>query len=296
MYQDSESHHYAKAIYDSDLDWKKTYYYRDSDRPVCSLELVDDRGVILMEEYNRDGSVKSSTNLYPGYSDVNTDMHDKLDQISGKPMVYAATNRGEVCFCTAEQAKIRVDAMEDMQPEISSMNLEDVMVSTFDWDERGSKLFAECVMLLRGEDPDQKPEEVRQLVKSVSREENDDIASQLQQTIKETEDWIRQISADKNKKEKEEPAELYSYSSTDAQEQDEDVAEIMAIIHGIEERNREEQRAAKEQSYGRSLMEELKQMEKNGKKPTRYTVAGKKINSKMVHAADVFDKKHGRAV
>lgn len=309
LFQDSESHHYEKIVYDNNLDWVRTYYYdkyTDSQIPVHSIELQDDRGILLWITYDETGAVKSSTKLYPGYSEMNSEINDVLDARSGAPIVYAATSRGEVCFCTAEQAKLRGSVMETIQPTVSALNLEDVMVSTFDWDERGAQLFAECVLLLRGADAETEPDEMEPLLREAVTEtaHDADISAEYRRTVQETEAWIRQLSAHTARAEtpvEQDDNELYSYSSEFAKEQDDDLSEIMAMIHHIEVKNRPVAQPKQKKpldSEGKSLYAQLASLRESGKKmPSRYTVAGKKINSKMVHATEVFEPEKGsRAV
>lgn len=307
LFQDSDSHHYAKAVYDNNLDWVKTYYYdKDSESqiPAHSVELVDERGVLLMRSYDEAGNPKSSLKLYPGYSDINSEINDLLDQESGKPIIYATTNRGEVCFCTAEQAKLRSSAMEHIEPTISTLDLEEVMWSTYDWDERGAQLFAECVLLLRGADASTEPDELDLLTQEVMSDSHRDIDISVEyaRTVRETEAWIRQLSEQPVSLDVEEPLEdtdeLYSYSNTYMKEHEDDLAEILFLINHLEEKNKVVE--AKEEvkkpvdSEGVSLYEQLETLRNSGQKmPSRYTVAGKKINSKMVHATEVFDQERG---
>ena len=312
LFQDSEFHHYEKIVYDSNLEWVRTYYYDkydDAQIPAHSVEMIDERGILLLRSYDKDGNAKSSLKLYPGYSEVNSEINDLLDKQSGKPIIYATTSRGEVCFCTAEQAKLREDAMETIEPAVSSLDLEDVMVSTFDWDERGAQLFAECVLLLRGADAEAKPEEVAEILKEVEMEANRsvDVGEEYRRTVEETEAWIRQLSEATQPEEigtpstMESDGDLFSYSSEEIRAQDDDLAEIMAMIQNLEEKNKamvQPKPVKLPESEGKSLYEELESLRHSGQKlPSKYTVAGKKINSKMVHATEVFDPKTGtRAV
>ncbi|MDD5952357.1 MAG: hypothetical protein PUC32_01695 [Oscillospiraceae bacterium] len=299
LFQDSDSHHYEKIIYDNNLDWVKTYYYHkfnDSQIPAHSLELLDERGVLLLRSYDEQGDPKSSLKLYPGYSEVSSEINEVLDQESGKPIIYAATSRGEVCFCTAQQARLRDSAMEMLDPSLAPLDLEDIMVSTFDWDERGAQLFAECVLLLRGADADAESAqaEMEQIAKNeeAALRENRDVTSEYRRTIAETEDWIRQLKASQQPSDIQQAQELFSYSSEEAREQDSDLSEILALIHHIEEKDHPQTVHHKRvESEGRSLSKEMQSLQKAGKKmPSRYTVAGKKSHSKMVHASDVFDQ------
>lgn len=310
LFQDSDSHHYEKIVYDSDLEWVRTYYYDkfdDSQTPAHTIELVDDRGVLLWTTYDRTGGVTAQQKLYPGFSDMNSEINDVLDAKSGDPIVYAATSRGEVCFCTAEQAKLRESVMETIEPTISSLNLEDVMVSTFDWDDRGAQLFAECIELLHGADAKTEPDEMEPLLREAVKEspQDADVSAEFHRTIQETEEWIRQLNATSvvvagETEALQETNDLFSYSNPSAKEQDGDLQEIMAIIHNLEAKNRQIAlpKHKKVESEGKSLFAELAGLWNSGKKmPSRYTVAGKKTNAKMVHATEVFEPKKGsRAV
>lgn len=305
LFQDSDSHHYAKIIYDTNLDWVKTYYYdrnSDSQIPAHSVELVDERGVLMMRSYDEAGNPKSSLKLYPGYSDMNSEINDLLDKESGKPIIYATTNRGEVCFCTAEQARLRGTAMEHIEPSAVEMDLEEVMVSTYDWDEREAQLFAECVLLLRGADAE--PDELDRLTQAVVSESSQDvdIQAEYERTVRETEEWIRQLSRQPVYLSVDDPSEdtneLYSYSSAYMKEHDDDLSEILSLINHLEEKNKQtaEKEAEKKplDSEGVSLYEQLETLRTSGQKmPTRYTVAGRKGKAKMVHATEVFDHERG---
>jgi hypothetical protein len=211
-------------------------------------------------------------------------------------MIYAATSRGEVCFCTAEQAKLRGSVMETIQPTVSDLDLEDMMVSTFDWDERGAQLFAECVLLLRGADADTEPDAMEEMLReAVTTTSSDtDITEELRRTVEETEQWISQLNAQTAAMENSAPQEgneLFSYSNPHDKEQDTDLLEIMAMIHKLEERDHRSAAPRKQvDSEGKSLFDRLSGADKHGKKmPSRYTVAGKKGKAKMVHATEIFE-------
>ncbi len=305
LFQDSDSHHYEKIIYDNNLDWVKTYYYdknSDAQIPAHSVELVDERGVLLMRSYDDAGNPKSSLKLYPGYSDMNSEINDLLDKESGKPIIYATTNRGEVCFCTAEQARLRGSAMEHIKPTTVSLNLEEVMVSTYDWDEREAQLFAECVLLLRGADSE--PDELDRLTQQVvaDSKRDVDIREEFERTVRETEAWIHQLSTQPTYLSVDDPSEdaneLYSYSSSYMKEHDDDLYEVMSLINHLEQKNKQEEVHEEEKkpvdSEGVSLYEQLETLRTSGQKmPSRYTVAGRKGKAKMVHATEVFDHERG---
>ena len=125
--------------------------------------------------------------------------------------------------------------------------------------------------------------------------------------MEETEAWIRQLSEATQPEEigtpstMESDGDLFSYSSEEIRAQDDDLAEIMAMIQNLEEKNKamvQPKPVKLPESEGKSLYEELESLRHSGQKlPSKYTVAGKKINSKMVHATEVFDPKTGtRAV
>lgn len=174
------------------------------------------------------------------------------------------------------------------------------MAATHNWDERGAQLFAECVQLLRGAEL---PEEMDPVLKEAISETGEDqnVSEEFRKTVQETEEWIRQLSARPagSGEQRDTTHELYSYSSLEEHQQDEDVAEIMSIIHSLEVKNNPNAvMVGNKISIGKSLQEELESVkDKDGKLPSKYMVSGKRMGSRMVHATEVFGQKKGnRAV